>query len=339
VTIVDVARRAGVSKSTVSLVLSGSDLVAPKTRERVSRAMEALGYVYHRGAASLRAASSDFVGMVIGDLGNPFFAEFAAGIEDALYHLGFTPILANTNEDPERQAQVLRSLREHNVAGIIMSPARGSDSWTVAQQWPDSIPAVIAIRRLAGSPLPYVGPDNYKGARQAIEHLLRLGHRRIGFLGGDASMTTQQDRVSGWRDALNAFGLAADSSLVVESAPTRAGGRLAIERALSLQRPPTAVLCYNDIVAIGATRELNGRGILPGRDFGVVGFDDIAEAAYNAPPLTTINADTREMGRRCAESLLGLIRREDPTGLSYAGEARLVVRESCGASSRKRKAS
>ncbi len=339
VTIVDVARRAGVSKSTVSLVLSGSELVAPKTRERVRRAMRALGYVYHRGAASLRAASSDFVGMVISDLNNPFFAELAAGIEDALYHLGFTPILANTNEDFERQAQVLRSLREHNVAGIIMSPARGSDAWTVAQQWPDAIPAVITMRRMVGSPLPYIGPDNCMGARQAVEHLLRLGHRRIGFLGGDATMTTQQERVSGWREALNAGGLAADSSLIVESPPTRSGGRLAIERALSLPRPPTAVLCYNDIVAIGATRELDVRGIHPGRDFGVVGFDDIAEAEYNAPPLTTINADTREMGRRCAESLLGLIRREDPAGLFYAGEARLVVRESCGAPFTKRRAS
>src|SRR5260370_13525594 len=142
VTIVDVARRAGVSKSTVSLVLAGSELVAPNTRARVNRAMQALGYVYHRGAASLRAASSDFVGMVISDLNNPFFAELAAGIEDALYHLGFTPILANTNEDPERQAQVLRSLREHHLAGIIISPARGSDAWTMAQQWPPSIPAV-----------------------------------------------------------------------------------------------------------------------------------------------------------------------------------------------------
>src|SRR5271154_2821787 len=247
VTIVDVARRAGVSKSTVSLVLSGSDLVAPKTRERVSRAMRALGYVYHRGAASLRASSSDFVGMVISDLGNPFFCELAAGIEEALYKLGFTPILANTNEDPERQAQVLRSLREHNVAGIIMSPARGSDAWTVAQAWPDAIPAVITMRRMASSPLPYVGPDNSKGARAAVEHLLRLGHARIGFLGGDDAMTTQQERVGGWRDALNAAGLAADHALIIESAPTRAGGRLAIERALSPPRPPTAVLCYNDI--------------------------------------------------------------------------------------------
>ena len=338
-TIVDVARRAGVSKSTVSLVLSGSDLVAPNTRAGVNRAMRTLGYVYHRGAASLRAASSDFVGMVISDLNNPFFAELAAGIEDALYHLGFTPILANTNEDCERQAQVLRSLREHNVAGIILCPARGSDAWTVAQQWPDAVPAVITTRRMVGSPLPYVGPDNCKGAREAVLHLLRLGHRRIGFLGGDADMTTQQERVSGWREALNARGLAADNSLIIEAAPTRAGGRVATERALSLPRPPTAALCYNDIVAIGATRELNVRGIAPGRDFAVVGFDDIAEAEYNAPPLTTINTDPREMGRRCARSLLGLIRREDPAGFSFAGEARLVVRESCGAGREQRKAS
>jgi LacI family transcriptional regulator len=336
VTIVDVARRAGVSKSTVSLVLAGSGLVAEPTRERVTRAMRALGYVYHRGAASLRAASSDFVGMIISDLTNPFFAELAVGIEDALYKLGFTPILANTNENPERQAQVLRSLREHNVAGIIMSPARGSDAWTLAQQWPQSIPAVITMRRMIGSPLPYIGPDNRKGARQSVEHLLRLGHRRIAYLGGDGSMTTQQERVGGWRDALNGAGIAADESLVIESAPTRAGGRQAIERALQSANPPSAVVCYNDIVAMGATRALTERGVAPGRDLAVVGFDDIAEAEHNAPPLTTVSADTREMGKRCAESLLGLIRHEDPASLSFAGAARLVVRESCGAGLRAR---
>ncbi len=339
VTIVDVARRAGVSKSTVSLVLAGSALVAEPTRERVNRAMRALGYVYHRGAASLRAASSDFVGMVISDLTNPFFAELAVGIEDALYNLGFTPILANTNEDAERQAQVLRSLREHNVAGIIMSPARGSSAWTLAQQWPASIPAVLTMRRIIGSPLPYVGPDNRKGAREAVEHLLRLGHRRIAFVGGDGDMSTQHERVDGWRDALNGSGIPVDETLIIESAPTRAGGRDAIERALAMAAPPTAVACYNDIVAMGATRALAAHGMTPGRDVAVVGFDDIAEAEHNAPPLTTVSADTREMGKRCAESLLGLIRREDPAGLSFAGVARLVVRESCGAGRQERRAS
>jgi LacI family transcriptional regulator len=339
VTIVDVARRAGVSKSTVSLVLTGSELVAEATRERVNAAMQALGYVYHRGAASLRAASSDFVGMVFSDLTNPFFAELAVSIEDALYKMGFTPILANTNESLERQAQVLRSLREHNVAGIIMSPARGADAWTLAQQWPRSIPAVITMRRMVGSPLPYVGPDNRKGERDAVEHLLRLGHRRIGFLGADASMTTQQERVGGWRDALNGWGIAADDALIFESPPTRTGGREAIELALADQRPATAFVCYNDIVAMGATRALNTRGIVPGRDIAVVGFDDIAEAEHNAPPLTTVSAETSDMGARCAESLLGLIRREDPAALSFSGVARLVVRESCGARLQSRRAS
>jgi len=331
VTIVDVARRAGVSKSTVSLVLSGSQLVAEATRVRVNEAMQALGYVYHRGAASLRAASSDLVGMIMSDLNNPFFAELTAGIEDALFQRGFTPILANTSDDTARQAQVLKAMQEHNVAGIIMSPARGSDTWTLAQQWPSHIPAVITMRRLIGSSLPYIGPDNQKGERAAVEHLLRLGHRRIAFVGGDQSMATQTERVAGWRDALNGWGLAAEESLIFETLPTREGGRLGVELALAQANPPTAFVCFNDIVAMGATRALALRGITVGRDIAVVGFDDIIDAEHNAPPLTTVSADTREMGMRCAEGLLGLIRHEDPAGLSFAGDARLIVRESCGA--------
>lgn len=339
VTIVDVARLAGVSKSTVSLVLSGSQLAAEATRSRVSEAMRALGYVYHRGAASLRAASSDLVGIVINDLTNPFYAELTAGIEDALFQRGFTPILANTNENLERQAQVLRAMREHCVAGLIMIPARGSDAWTLAQQAPAQIPTVLAIRRMTGSALPYVGPDNRKGERLAVEHLLKLGHRRIAFIGGERGMTTQQERLSGWREALNGWGLAAEETLIFEAPPTRDGGRLAVERALAEPRPPTAFACYNDIVAMGVTRAQTLRGAVVGRDVAVVGFDDIAAAEHNAPPLTTVSADTRAMGMRCAESLLGLIRREDPAGLSFAGEPRLIVRESCGAGLQARRAS
>ncbi len=331
VTIVDVARRAGVSKSTVSLVLSASSLVAEDTKVRVNEAMQALGYVYHRGAASLRSASSDFVGMIMGDLTNPFFAELTAGIEAALYQRGFTPILANTNEDPERQLHVLRAMREHSVAGIILSPARGTDTWALAQQWPAHIPAVITMRRLIGSSLPYIGPDNQKGAKVAVEHLLKLGHRRIGFAGGERTITTQLERVAGWREALNAAGIAADDALIFEAPPTREGGHAAINRALDEAQPPTAFLCYNDIVAMGATRALALRGLRVGRDVGVVGFDDIVAAEHNTPPLTTISANTSEMGARCAESLLGLMRHEDASGLSFSGESRLIVRESCGA--------
>jgi LacI family transcriptional regulator, galactose operon repressor len=338
-TMIDIARAAGVSKSTVSLVLKGSDLVKADTRARVETAIDRLGYVYNRGAANLRASSSSFVGMVISDLTNPFFAELAVGIESALYALGFVPILANTNEDVERQAYVLRSLREHSVAGIIMSPARGTNAWTLANQLPPTMPTIITMRRIAGGPFPYIGPDNRAGSREAVAHLLRLGHRRVAYLGGDEKITTQQERAAGWQDALAAAGIPYEEGLMFPAPPTRAGGRDALERALSSPRPPTAVFCYNDIVAMGATRALSMRGMTPGRDMAVVGFDDIAEAEHNAPPLTTVNGDTRELGARCADSLIRLIRGEDPAGLSFAGRARLIVRESCGAPRFERKAS
>jgi LacI family transcriptional regulator len=338
-TIVDIARVAGVSKSTVSLVLNGDKRVRPKTRASVEAAISRLGYIYNRNAANLRGATSSLIGLVINDLTNPFFAELAAGIEDALFKLGLVPILANTNESPDRQAQVLQSLREHGVAGIIMCPARGTDTWTLVNQLPPSIPVVITTRRISGTPLPYVGADNRLGAHQAIAHLVRLGHRRIGFLGGDPKMTTHKEREAGWRDALTEAGLSIDGSLVFPGAPTRRGGFEAMEVALAMQPLPSAVLCYNDIVAIGATRALINRDMVPGKDMAIIGFDDIAEAQDNAPPLTTVSGDTKHLGVRCAESLLGLIRGQDPAALSYDGKTRLIIRESCGAARLERKAS
>jgi LacI family transcriptional regulator len=334
VTIVDIARAAGVSKSTVSLVLKGSSLVKAETRQSVEQVIQQFGYVYNRGAANLRTARSHFVGMVISDLTNPFFAELAVGIEDGLYKLGFVPILANTNEDPERQAQVLRSMREHGVAGIVMSPARGTDAKALEALSAGSMPMVITMRRILGAPVPYVGPDNFSGARRAVEHLVGLGHRRIGFVGGDATMTTQQERIGGWRDALAKAGLPSHDTLVFETAPTRDGGKAGLVAALAARTPPTAVLCYNDIVAMGVTRGLAQHGLKPGVDMAVIGFDDIAEAEHNAPPLTTINAETRELGARAAQSLLGVIDGQDPATMSYIGASRLVVRESCGAAYR-----
>ena len=330
-TIVDIARASGVSKSTVSLVLKDSPLVKPDTRERVERAIDQLGYVYNRSAANLRTARSSFVGMVISDLMNPFFTELAVAIEDALYRLGFIPILANTNEDRERQGKVLQSLREHGVAGIIMSPARGTDAWSMSELMSRSIPVILTMRRIAGSPLPYIGPDNRAGSQRAVEHLMALGHRRIAFLGGDASMTTQHERVSGYRDALQGAGLPFDPELVFSSLPNRAGGAEAIRVALASARRPTAAVCYNDIVAMGATRALALAGMTVGCDFAVVGFDDIVEAEHNAPPLTTVSANTSEMGARAAQSLLGLIDGADAEAMSFIGETHLVVRESCGA--------
>src|ERR1700733_1362051 len=165
-TIVDVARAAGVSKASVSLGISGSGLVAESTRERVSGAMSELGYIYHRGAATLRGAKSGVLGMVINDLSNPFFVELAIGIEEACQGGAFIPFLANSAEDPIRQQEVIRSMREHGAAGLVLAPAIGT-SLKDGKPLVAGLPVVQVIRRLPGLRTSLVAPENKEGARKA----------------------------------------------------------------------------------------------------------------------------------------------------------------------------
>ncbi len=330
VTIIDIAREAGVSKSTVSLVLMMSPLVKEETRQRVTKAMDALGYVYNRGAASLRRARSDIVGMVINDLANPFFAELAIGIERALQNSGFIPFIANTSESVVRQAEVVRSMREHGAAGLILCPALNTDAAEVGRL--DSrLPMVLAIRRIIGARTSLVVSDNVGGAARATEHLIGLGHRDIAFVGGISHMVVLQDRVAGFTRAMNAAGLAVDPSLISEGMPTKEGGFNAMSRLLSVEKRPTAVVCFNDVVAIGAMLAIARRGLVAGRDIAIVGFDDTTEARHVSPALTTVSVDSGGLGERAAQMLLRQINEGERRLDTHVGEATLVVRESCGA--------
>jgi LacI family transcriptional regulator, galactose operon repressor len=335
VTIVDVARRAEVSKSTVSLVITGSPLVSAKTRCRVQAIADELGYVYNRGAANLRTARSDIVGMVINDLTNPFFAELAVGIESALQGSNFIPIMANTGESLVRQAQVFRTMRERNVAGIVLCPAGGTDHAALVEIAAAGIPVVLAMRRVMGADVSAVVPNNYDGAMRAVEHLARLGHRRIAFLGGFAGMSAFVERFGGFRKALEQCGLSCPSDYKIEAPTTKAGGIAAMNRALSLLPAPTAALCFNDVVAIGAIHALNRRGLQVGADCAIVGFDNILEAADVG--LTTIALDAEALGERAAHLLLEQIETGSPRVEHYVGEALLIVRQSCGSSRRIKK--
>ena len=331
VTIVDIARHAGVSKSTVSLVLQGSARVKPNTRRRVREAITALGYVYNRGAANLRLARSTIVGMVINDLSNPFYAELAVGIERGLQGAGFIPLIANTAETPARQAQVLQSMQEQRVVGLIISPARGTSPQTLSDLAGGDLPVVLVARPVPGLDLTLVVPDNRRGAQMATEHLIALGHRRIAFLGGGRDLAVQEDRAGGYRDALTAAGLSLGDTLVIDSPTNRDGGRSALEAVLRLADPPTAAVCFNDVVAFGACSALKARGMEPGNDFAVIGFDDVADARDMMPSLTTVSVDIQGMGERAAHALLRMIaegRRRLP---DHIGAVELTVRESCGA--------
>lgn len=328
VTIVDVARLAGVSKSTVSLVLTGSPLVAAETRDRVSRAMSDLGYIYHRGAAILRGAQSSILGMVINDLSNPFFHEFAIGVERACQSGAYVTFIANTAENPSRQAQVIRSMREHGAAGLVICPALGSTPAEL-NALTAGIPVVLAMRRLPGTRASIVAPENRLGARKATAHLIGLGHRRVAFIGG-MPMVVRDERLSGYRDALGEAGFSFDPALVAEAPPTRSGGAGALPGLLALADPPTAALCFNDVVAIGVVRALGSMGRMVGRDFAVIGFDDIEDARHLMPALSSVAVDGQGLGERAAHLLMRQLGGGGIVMEAQLGPADLVIRASCG---------
>ncbi len=335
VTIVDIARRAGVSKSTVSLVLKASPLVRAETRARVAAAMTELGYVYNRGAASLRRARTGLVGMVINDLSNPFFTELAIGIERALQASGYVPFLANAAESLSRQADVVRAMREHGAAGLILSPAIGTDAAEIERLVGPSFPFVLAIRRVPDVRSALVVSDDSGGAARATAHLIGLGHTAIAFIGGLDGMGVRRDRVAGYRQALAAAQLVPAPDWLVESRPTMDGGAEAMSRLLALPQPPTAAVCFNDVVAIGALHAIARAGRVPGRDVAVVGFDDTREAQLVTPALTTVAIDPPGLGERAAQMLLRQIAEGQRRVDAHVGEARLVVRASCGAQARR----
>jgi len=331
VTIIDIAAAAGVSKSTVSLVLTGRGSVKEETRLHVLSVMDRLGYIYNRGAANLRNSHSKIVGVVLNDLSNPFFAEFAIGVETVLQMSGYVAFVANTAESVVRQTQVMRMMREHGAGGIILCPALDTRPDDVA--WTSGLDTslLVAIRRLPGTDASVVVPDNVFGSGRITRHLLNLGHTRIAYLGGMHSMVVRQDRYRGFSEAMANAGQAVDPALNLESMPTRDGGFGAMGAALALADRPTAVVCYNDVVAIGAMLAAARHGLVVGRDIAIVGFDDTSEARHVSPALTTIAVNAVGLGERAAAMLLERITDRSIAPTTHVGPADLVIRESCGA--------
>lgn len=333
VTVVDIAQAAGVSKSTVSLVLQGSPLVKAATRAKVVEVMNELGYVYNRGAANLRQASrrSGIIGVVVNDLTNSFYAEMAVGVDMVVQSAGFVQLLSNTGESIDRQRDIVASMREHGISGLLVSPARATDTNDFKPLIAAGIPVVVVVRSLPGLKASSVVADNANGVAMAVDHLVALGHQRIGFLGGFPDTAVFNERLAGYRRAVAAGGLQFDEALIVPGPPSRAGGAEEIGRALAIADPPTAAVCFNDAVAFGACDGLRTRKMEPGRDFALVGFDDVIEARTAVPSLTTISVDPQGLGRRAAQLLLKQISAGKVEPESMVTAVRLVVRDSCGA--------
>ncbi|MET7141911.1 LacI family DNA-binding transcriptional regulator [Xanthomonas sp. PPL139] len=331
VTVTDIADAVGVSRATVSLVLRGSPLVHADTRARVEAELKRQRYVYNRGAANLRRRTSTCVALVINDLANPFFAEFAAGVDEALGEQGYVTLLGSTGESPARQQAVLGSLMEHTPAGVILSPAEGSDAAELHTVLGASANVLLFNRELAGADdWSFLGLDNQRGAQLATEHLIALGHRRIAFYGGHADSSSCRQRRAGHAQAMRQAKLPVDPAWLIESAPNRLEAAARHGELFANEAPPTAAVCYNDTVALGLMLGLLARGIRPGRDFAITGFDDIPEAAVSTPALTTLAAQPRARGRQAAQLVLERLDAAVPPRRTIVPVS-LSVRESSGA--------
>jgi LacI family transcriptional regulator len=330
-TLHDLARHAGVSPATVSLVLRKSPLVADSTRARVQHAIQTLGYVYNRGAASMRSRRTHTVGAAMNELVNPYFASLTAALEQALTELGRTVFLANSQEDPARQARFVETMREYNADGIIVCPADRTDPAAFAALLHAAgLPCVLVSRDLPGSGLDYVGHDHRGAMRCGVAHLIALGHRRIAMVGGNPWNWTGQERLQGYREALDAAGIPHDPALHLPAPATRDGGVAAIAHLLRLHDTPTAAACFNDTLAFGVMLGLRRAGMEPGRDFSVLGNDDVSEAALWTPALTTSVIDATALGNDVARLLLQRIEMPQAPPQRIVLPPRLVVRQSTG---------
>jgi len=331
VTVTDIARAIGVSRATVSLVLRGSPLVNVDTRAKVEAELRRQRYVYNRAAANLRRRTSSSVALVINDLSNPFFAEFAAGVDEALGDQGYVTLLGSTGESPQRQQAVLGTLMEHTPAGLILSPAEGSDTAQVRQALGPTANVLLFNRALAGADWDFLALDNQQGAYLATRHLIERGHREIAFFGGHADSSSCEQRRAGYQQALGEAGLSVTPQWLIESAPNRLEAARRVDELFVGGGRPSAAVCYNDTVALGLMLGLTSRGIRPGGDFAVTGFDDIPEAAVAVPPLTTLTVDPRARGRQAAELLLQRVQTPDAPPQRTVAPVQLRIRESSAA--------
>ncbi len=328
VTLKEIAEHSGLSPSTVSLVLRNSPLVAEDTRRKVQASIEALGYVYNRAAANLRGAASKSVGLLIGEITNPFYAELTSGADAVLERADHITFLGNTRESVERQTRFLSRLREQNVDGVVLCPAEGTSGATLQPVLVWGMPCVQVLRYLSGVELDYVGADYRLGMQMAVEHLVRLGHRRIALVGGAMHHSAVRERRAGFRDAMERAGLASD--LVVPCPLTRRHGAEAVEDLAARPDRPTGIIGYNDIVALGAMQGLARRGLRAGSDMAIIGCDNIEEAGLVEPGLTTVATNPRRIGEEAASLLLRRIENPRGTRDRVIVPPCLVVRRSCG---------
>ena len=338
ITIKDVAKEAGVVHTTVSRALSGSPLISLETTERIRRIAAEMGYRPSVAARSLKTNRSQVLGVIVSNINDPYFSDVVQGIENLAQESGYSLFIAASQRDPARELSIVQTMMEHRVDGVIICSS--SFSAKQGRNFTDYGVPIVVINNQAAEEYRYsIYHDDLDGSRQVTRHLIELGHRRIGYLGYTPSGSTNLDRLTGFRYEMEAAGLTVDRACVHEIADDGAfGGQTGIAHFLQLAERPTALVCYNDMLAIGVIRGLQQAGIRVPQEMSVAGFDNITFSAFTNPPLTTFDQPKHFIGAEATRLLLGLLSKT-PTAETHGLEnvrilkGKLLVRESTAAPS------
>lgn len=346
-TISEVAEAAGVGRSTAARTLGGYGYVSPELRERVLAAAERLGYRANALARSMSTGVSQTLGVIVADIANPFFGGVVRGISDASRARGFDTLVLSTHEDLAEEIAATNVLIDKRVDGIIVASAAldAASAGHIEQARARDIPVVLVDRAVPGLDLDAVVIDNRTAAREAVQRLLEVGHRRVGFVWGPPveerprrrrdlidmaarNLWTDGERLQGYLDALDDEGIVFDADLVMVGAKNEAHAEAEVARMLALPEPPTALFCTENDAMTGSLRALRAASLRVGADVSLIGFDDSSWAAVMEPPLTMIEQPTLALGARAAEVLFAVIDGETaPAGL-HTLRTRFVERSS-----------
>ena len=329
-TMADVAARAGVSVATVSRALSGDGKqVSAPVLQRIIDAAEELEYIPNNLARNMRSGTARILGLVISDIGNPFFTAVARGAEDVAQQHGYSLVLSNTDESPEREAASLSVMAAERAAGIII--ATTNENGTALRKFRDLGMAIVAIdRHIADFPTDSVVVDNESAAYEAVAHLVRLGHRRIAIVGGPSDADTARERQRGYERALREARIPIDLDLVCRGDFREAAGLTMTRCLLDLPEPPSAIFAVNNLTTIGVLGAVRERNVAMPSDISIVGFDDIPTGELLDPLLTVVQQPTYRVGARAANLLIRRLREPTAAIQEVVLAASLTVRGSTG---------
>ncbi len=325
-TISEVANRAGVSTATVSRALNGKSTVDSELAARVQAAAEELGYRPNGPARNLRRQETAVLALIISDIENPFFTAISRGVEDVAHSAGYSVVLCNSDDDADKEREYVAVALQERVAGVLVSPTGHSAGAEMLHR--HDTPVVALDRPLPGTSGDTVLVDTRLAAKQATLHLAERGYRRLGCITGPAGVPTADDRLAGYRDGLRATRVRSSASLVRRSEFRAPGARRAAHSLMSQPEPPDGVLVANNAMAVGVLETLSELGLRPGRDVGVVAFDDAPWTTLLDPPLSVVSQPAYDVGAVGAQLLLGRIGGDRVEATTTTLSAHLIPRGS-----------